>query len=313
MALERGERLAVELMPGVGPGGPVLGQPRPAQPLVDHPSRIVRRRPRHRRRARAPQPERIDRLFAARRTRVVHRMVMPQHLHLALQAPHLAAGEAVRQPQVDVAADHAVDRRGRQRRQRRMAGIPADRCRPVQRPALAREQRLHGREQRARLVGGEAELGRVAQRDLLAPDLPVAGLHQAPTAARGHREAVGVGCGRRQRQAAVRPWPAARTCQQVLVRQVQRVFVGAGLEARLQARQQPLQVGQPQGLQRLRRRLGQAGGEGDHEVHTAIIGGRHRAPRAATAARGAWTDAQASVRRRRATKASTPRPASISA
>jgi len=163
-----------------------------------------------------------------------------QHLHLADEALQRLRVRIVRQPEVGVAADHALRRGGRQCRERLVRQVPARRRAPGEQPALALEQRAQCVEEGARLGRVEAERVGVAHRQVLAADLPVHRAQQPPGQVAGVQP-VGGGSARRPGQGAVRALPAERGGKRAFVRHRQGVGVAAAARRERQAREQRAQ------------------------------------------------------------------------
>ena len=75
-------------------------------------------------------PKRIDRLQATRQPCVVDRVVVGQHLHLAVQAPQFGR-QARGDPGADIGVDHAVQRSRGPTRQQLALGMPMQRIVPA--------------------------------------------------------------------------------------------------------------------------------------------------------------------------------------
>jgi hypothetical protein len=268
-----GQRPFVQRLPGLDPGRPVVAERRAAQALV------------HARRfgvtalhdAAAAEPERIHRQQAARLALGIQRVRVQHHLHLALQAAHAPCRGVAAQPGVDIAADDAVQRRGRQRGQAFVRGVPALRRAPAQQEAIAGEERLHGFEERPRGGFVEHQLRRVEQAHLVGAQVPVHRRQQAPGQL-ADIDAVRHRLPRRPGQQAGAALQPQRARQRTLVRRRQAPFVTLVARPCRQARQQGLQAWQRQRGQGLAAGLGQRRSERNQQVHRTIIPAADRSP-----------------------------------
>jgi hypothetical protein len=264
-------------VPGLGPRKPVFAECGAAQPVVQLQADGPGQRVHH---AAAAEPERIDRRLATGFARVVDRVRVEQHLHLALHAAHEPRARVRCEPAVDVAPDHAVERRARQPIERRMRGVPGRGRRIAQHETFALEEAPHGVEQRARAGFVERQILRVGQADLFGADAPVRRRDEAPGAGRErHAVALRVQAGDRQRAIVTDREPGgAREC--TLVRRRQAELVAHVGRLGVEQPEQGLQVRQREVAQRGAAAVGQRGCKRDQQVHRPII----PAPR--SAARG---------------------------
>ena len=129
-----------------------------------------------------------------------------------------------RHPGVDVAADHAVDRRAGQLAQGLVRRVPAQRRTPGDAPALALEQPAHRVQQRARLGLVELERGRVDEARRGRPPDASAPASAGPRRRRRRSTPSRSGLPRRPRQAAVGAVQAERRGECALVRRRQASF-----------------------------------------------------------------------------------------
>ena len=214
---------------------------------------------------------------------LVERVVVQQHLRLGLQAAQLArqrvAVGVFGQPEVGVAADHALQRGGAQAVEFAVAGVPAGGRAPLQRPAVFFKKGAQGVQQGPRFVLAQAQAGRVEQGEVVAAHQPVAGAEQGPAAVGGQAQAILGGPPGGPGLQAIGLAPAQLARQQALVRHRQGVFVAFEAGHRLQAAQQGALAGQGGGVLPAREGvlagLGQAGRERDHPVSGRIGGEGH--------------------------------------
>ena len=233
---------------------------------------------------RAMHPEGVDRQQALRAARVVEGVGVEQHLQLAVQAlpglrglhlrAVLAAGlRLVLQPASHIVALGPLQRRCDQVRQRIAPCQPARGLLVHQGDAIALQPGGHDGQQGARGGFVQRQFVRVDQRDVVGAHLPVAGSDKGP----GARV-----CGLRGWVFWRRPLPLhlpgrpGRVCaitgqaqgagQCAFVRHGGMVFVAAVAALALQLAQQPVEVGQGQGLQRVLAAGVVAGGVGNQQV-----------------------------------------------
>ncbi len=90
------------------------------------------------------QPKRIDGDLPARIAGVIDRVVVQQHLHLALQALQGACGGADGHPGFDVLANHAVDAGAIQAGQHIALYMPFQGAVPSDLQPVFLQKRLHG-------------------------------------------------------------------------------------------------------------------------------------------------------------------------
>ena len=121
------------------------------------------------------------------------------------------------EPEVDVAADHPVERRTGQVGEGRVGGIPAQRRAPGEGVALALEEFAHRFEQGTRGGLVETERVRIGHRHVLAADMPVRRCDEPPGRV-ADRDAVALRGAGGKGQGAVGPAPAPGRRERALVR-----------------------------------------------------------------------------------------------
>jgi hypothetical protein len=226
------QRPGVQRVPGLDPGGPVVGQ-RGARRRSSTTGGGVQAAASH---AAAAEPEGIDRQQALRLALFIEGWVCSSICTSACSRRTRGAPRVAAQPGIHIAADHAVQRRTRQAGQAFVRGVPAQRRTPAQQEAVAGEQAAARRRTRpaSRFVQLPAAPGRSGS--------PVRCPGASARGSAGPRP--GRRCPRRRQRLARGPGqpaaatPAAQgTRQRTFVRWRQAPFVG--LVARTRSRQRP--------------------------------------------------------------------------
>eukprot|EP01034_Spumella_vulgaris_P026513 gene26514-33102_t len=221
-------------------------------------------------RARAVQPKGVDGVLPAGLAGVVHRVVVQQHLHLALQALQGPGSGVVGHPVFDVLADHPVERGGGHIGQQGPLCVPQQGAVPRHLQAVFLQKRLHGQQQLLRFIVRQVQMFWVGHDHLVHADLPVAGRHPG----------LGLGTGLAlPRQVPGGPWqggrvdgPAQGLGLQAFVGQVQRCgFRALQHLLALKQGQQGLQIRQLQTGPNLGAVEGVAGCVGNDQVHGARL------------------------------------------
>ena len=123
------------------------------------------------------QPKRIDSVLPAGIASIVHRVVVKQHLHFALQPLQWACSRVVRQPRLHVLTHHAVQRCGGQVGQHGPTNVPLQGAVPCDMQAIFLQKGLHGLQQLLRLFVTQVQVRRIGHHHLVHAHLPMAGGH----------------------------------------------------------------------------------------------------------------------------------------
>jgi hypothetical protein len=191
--------------------------------------------------------------------------------------------------------------------------VPARRRAPLEAVALALEQLAHRLERGARFGRVEIERGRVGEAHVIAADMPVARRDEAPGEF-ADVDAVALCRLRGERQAAVGALPAGGCGERAFVRRREAQRIGFVMPRRCELREHAFEVRQRQVVQHLRGRVRQRRREGDQQVHAPDYPVQRRAQqRWRPGGDPADDQPNSESRRRPATHAATPRPASSSA
>ena len=120
-------------------------------------------------------PERIDREPALGHACVVDRVVVEQHLHLALQAAQAGGHVAIGDPGFDIHATHSVQRSGLHALKDGAAGVPHQGTVPLHLEPIFLQKGLHGVQQLLRLLVTQTQKFGLQHGHLVHANLPVAG------------------------------------------------------------------------------------------------------------------------------------------